>query len=99
MDGDKHWPLKGKDAVAEYLTSRFEFLSSEKKKGRNLGALKLALIDYFGKIDQPCLVFELEGVRQGIYLIEVDSSGKISEVQVLSLIVNANEARYVDDHE
>ena len=77
--------IAGKTKIAEYLMGRFDFFREQKAKGRETGALKLAIVDSVPWSKTPCLAFEAEGKRPALWILVLDERGLIKRIDVVTL--------------
>lgn len=87
-------PIVGREAIAAYLVERFEFLRTV-QRNHDIGRLALAVVDLPRARNHPCLVFEIDGARQAIWVIQLDDRNRIKRVDILTVCPSPSEARLI----
>ena len=77
--------IAGKAKIAAYLLDRFDFFREQKAKGRETGALKLAIVDSVPWSKTPCLAFEADGKRPALWILVLDKSCLIKRIDVVTI--------------
>ena len=85
-------PLVGKEAVADYLRGRFDFIRSLQGQ-RDTGRMVPAMVDLPHASGHPCLIFEIEGERDALWVVTPGEGGTVGRIDILTVAPHPSEAR------
>lgn len=77
-------PLEGREEIADYLIKRFAFFA-ELASTRDTGRLIPGVVDLPEASEHPCLIFEADGNRQALWVLELTEGGLIGRLDILTV--------------
>jgi hypothetical protein len=89
-------PIRGRDALAEYLRERYEFLR-DIAATRDMGEWRLGEVDLPAAASHPCAIFLLGGKAAALHVIGATDEGLIGRIEILTIVPRPDQARPIDD--